>query len=49
MPLLPVLFRRVEVVLHVAEKFDLHHMNLLDRDTRYLGPGLIRVSVVIKN
>ncbi len=48
LPLRPVLSRRVETVLHVAEELDLHDVNLVHVDSRYLGPGLVGVGIVVE-
>lgn len=47
--MLPISLGSEKVVLHVAEELDLHDVDFLYRDARNLGPGLVRISIVIKN
>lgn len=48
MPINPFFFRSVEVVLHVAQEFHFHDMNLSHRDAGNLCPSLIGVCVIIQ-
>ena len=49
MPTVPFLLGDEQVVSNIAEKLDLHDMDLLDRDARNLSPRLIRVGIIVKN
>lgn len=48
LPLRPIVRRCEEVVLHVAEKFNLHNVNLSNVDSRDFGPGFVRIGVVVQ-
>lgn len=48
LPPSPVLLRREEIVLHVAQELDLHNMHLSDVDARYLSPRLVRIRIVVQ-
>ena len=48
-PLGPFRFGHVQVVSHVAEKFDFHYVNFGDGDARYLRPGLVRVGIIVQD
>ena len=47
-PLFPLLLGCVQAVAHVAQELDLHNVNLLYRDARYLCPGFVGVGVVVQ-
>ena len=49
MPGLPFSLRRIQGVSHVAQKLNLHDVNLLNRYARYLGPRLVRIGVIIED
>lgn len=49
LPLLPFFCRGIQVISHIAEKLDLHDMNLRDGNAGNFGPGLVRVRVVVEN
>jgi len=38
----------IETISHVAQKFHLHNMNILDIDTRNVCPSLVGVRVVVE-
>ena len=48
-PPLPLALGHQQAIAHVAEKFHLHDVDLLDRDTRDLGPRLVSIGIVIEN
>jgi hypothetical protein len=48
LPLRPVVNVCEEVVLHVAEKFNLHDVDLRNVDSRNFGPGFVRICVVVQ-
>ena len=49
MPRIPFFIGDVKCISHIAQELHFHDMNLLHRNTRDFGPGLICVSIVIQD
>ena len=48
LPLAPLFSRGVEIVSHIAEKFDFHNVDFIDRNSRDFGPRFVGVGVVVQ-
>jgi len=49
MPTVPFVLGDEQVVSDIAEEFNLHDMDFLNRDAGHLSPRLIRVGIIVKD